>query len=307
MKKILSAILLVALLALALVGCGDKGGNNDPVEKDYKLSIAVDSVVSGTKITNTAVALVTDADGKIVACRLDCAEASLKLADGELATVANVTTKVELGDAYTGMASGSWAVQAKAFEDFIVGKTAAEVAALDLATVTGCTMSSSMATFKTIIAKAFAYERQVAFKTAGTVTLGLGINASLTGSVADGSAKVAADFAASVLVDGKVAASIIDSNEQSVTLAVTDGALTVTPGTYKGTKNEQGDAYDSYSPMAAGRWYQQAQAYANTANGKTAAEVADLAIDGDAVANAGCTIYAGGYKATLVKAVGNAR
>ena len=55
--------------------------------------------------------------------------------------------------------------------------------------------------------------------------------------------------------------------------------------------------------MAAGRWYAQAQAYANSTVGKTVAELNDIATEGVA----GCTIYTGGYKAALVRAAGNAR
>lgn len=309
MKKILSLVLLVAMLALALVGCGNK--NEGPAEKEYTLSIAVDNAAEGAKITNTAVALVIDADGKIVACRFDCADASVKLNGDEIATEDRVTTKVETGDAYTGMPAGSWEKQAKAFEDYVVGKTANEVKALDLTLVTGCTMKKTAPLFKTLIDKAFAYERKVSFKTNGTVTLGLAIDAALSGSVADGSVAVAADFAAAALVDGKVVGAIIDSNERKASVAVetVDGTptLTVTPANYAGSKNEQGDAYDSYKPMPAGRWYAQAQAFANTAVGKTAAEVSELSVDKDALTQVGCSIYVGGYKAALVRAVGYAR
>ena len=313
MKKILSLVLLVAMLALALVGCGNKdnGPDNTPSEKEYTLSIAVDNAAKGAKITNTAVALVIDADGKIVACRLDCAEVSVKLDGEEIATVDRVTTKVELGDAYTGMPAGSFEQQAKAFEQYVIGKTAAEIEALDLALVTGCTMASTGPVFKSIIAKAFAYERKVSFKTTGTITLGLAIDSALKGSVADGNVTVSADFAAAALVDGKVVAGIIDSNERKAAVAVETvddtATLTVTPADYAGSKNEQGDAYDAYQPMPAGRWYQQAQAFANTAVGKTAAEVAELTVDKDALTQVGCSIYAGGYKAALVRAVGYAR
>ena len=312
MKKILSLVLLVSMLALALVGCGNK--NDDPTpatEKEYTLSIAVDNAAEGAKITNTAVALVIDADGKIVACRFDCADASVKLNGDEIATIDRVTTKVETGDAYAGMPAGSWEKQTKAFEDYVVGKTAAEVKALDLTLVTGCTMKNTAPLFKDLIAKAFAYERKVSFKTNGTITLGLAIDAALSGSVADGSVAVAADFAAAALVDGKVVGAIIDSNERKASVAVetVDGTptLTVTPANYAGSKNEQGDAYDAYQPMPAGRWYAQAQAFANTAVGKTAAEVSELSVDKDALTQVGCSIYAGGYKAALVRAVGYAR
>ena len=55
--------------------------------------------------------------------------------------------------------------------------------------------------------------------------------------------------------------------------------------------------------MAAGRWYQQVDAFAKTAVGKSASDIAGLASEGVA----GCTIYAGGYKAAVEAAVKAAR
>ena len=106
------------------------------------------------------------------------------------------------------------------------------------------------------------------------------------------------------MADGKVVASMLDSAEAKYTLAIAEEKLTATLKEYKGTKNEQGDAYDSHSPMASGRWYAQAQAYANTTTGKTAAELKDLSTD---KIEGSCSIYTGGYKAALVRAAGYAR
>ena len=307
MKKILSLILVLVLSLACLVACG---------ESEYTLSIAVDEgfkTVSKNKLTNIALALVTDADGKIVAARFDSVEASLKVTDGEIATADRLTTKVEKGADYTGMAAGSWADQAKAFEQFLIGKTAAEVAALDTSAesvkgetplVAGCTMTSSTPVFQALVAKAFAYERKVTFTTSEDITLGLAIDAKLTGSVENG-AKVAADYAAVAIAGGKVVASMIDSAEATYTFtydAETE-AYTAT-SSYKGTKNEQGDAYDSYSPMASGRWYAQAQAFANTSVGITVAELESLSTD---KIEGSCSIYTGGYKAVIVRAAGYAR
>ena len=314
MKKILSLALVLVFALSCFVACGGNGDDN--TDKTYTLSIAVDDgfkTVSKNKITNIALALVTDADGKIVAARFDSIENSFKVTDGAVATSNRLTTKVEKGDAYTGMAAGSWAKQAKAFEDFIVGKTAADVAALDTSAdsvkgetplVAGCTMTSSTPVFQTLVAKAFAYERKVTFTTSETVTLGLAIDAKVTGDVEAG-VKVAADYAAVAIAGGKVVASMIDSAEGTYTLAYNEEteAYDVTAA-YKGTKNEQGDDYDSYSPMPSGRWYAQAQAFANTAAGKTVAELADLSTD---KIEGSCSIYTGGYKAAIVRAAGNAR
>ena len=164
-------------------------------------------------------------------------------------------------------------------------------------------MYQSVPVFQQLVAEAFAYERNVTFKTASTdIKLGLAVDTKVSGSVADG-ATIAADFAAVAVVDGKVAAAMLDSAEAKYDLAIAEEKLTITLNQYKGTKNEQGDAYDSYKPMAGGRWYAQAQAYADSTVGKTAAELSGIATEGVA----GCTIATEGYKAVLVRAAGYAR
>ena len=318
---IVAAVLVVGLvIGLILVLGGDKNptpGPQGPTEKTYTLSIVVDeglgSVNARGKATAIALALVYDAEGKIVAARFESVEPALALnADKtDLLAVGRVETKVEKGDAYTGM-SDSWKDEAAAFEKFLIGKTAAEVAALqfvvdgeDAGLVAGCTMKSSMPVFQALVAEAFAYTRNVTFKTTAPATdikLGLAVDTKVSGSVEKG-ASIAADFAAVAIVDGKVAAAMLDSAEAKYTLAIAEEKLTATLKEYKGTKNEQGDAYDSYAPMAGGRWYAQAQAYANSTVGKTTAELADLATEGVA----GCTIGVADYKLALIVAGNNVR
>ena len=294
MKKILS---LVLVLVFAL-GCFASCGKTE--EKAYTLSVAVDdgytTIGKGNKITAIAVALVLDAEGKIAAARFDSVQTAFT------ADASRVDTKVELGDAYTGM-SNSWANEAAAFEAFLVGKTPAEIAALefvvdgaDAGLVAGCTMRSSMPVFKALVAKAAAYERKVEFKTNDAITLGLAIDTKVTAE----SAKIASDIAAVVVAGDKVAAAMLDSAEATYAL----GEDETYTANYKGSKNEQGDAYDAYSPMASGRWYQQAQAFANTAVGKTVAELSNLSTD---KIEGSCSIYTGGYKAAIVRAAGYAK
>lgn len=342
MKKIIALILVLTLSLFAFASCGkknkdnpdDKGNNvvnpdnnqgnnennnnngnnenngNQTTGNTYYLALVTDGgfgSISKNKVTNITLALVIDAEGKIVAAQFDSVEASVKVTDDEITTSDRLTTKVEKGDAYTGMSAGSWDAQSAAFEAFLVGKTAAEVAALnfvvdgaDAGLVAGCTMKSSMPVFQQLVAKAFAYERKVEFKAEGTFSLGLAIDAKLTGSVEDG-AKVAADFAAVAIAGGKVVAAMLDSAEASFTFEYDDAEEEYTTTvSYKGTKNEQGD---SYSPMPSGRWYAQAQAFANTAVGNTVAELENLSTD---KIEGSCSIYTGGYKATIVRAAGYA-
>ena len=154
MKKILT-LMLVLVLAL---GCFASCGEEKPEEKTYTLAMAVENTVEGGKVTNYVVALVLDGDNKIVASRIDCVEGTATITDGAIADVADIASKVEQGDSYP-MTSGSYAQQTKAFEDAIVGKTADEVAALDMTLVTGCTMPYSPYSFKTVIASSFANAR----------------------------------------------------------------------------------------------------------------------------------------------------
>ena len=321
-------VLVIALvIGLAVAGPKDNGNNDDNgnnnVVPEYKLAIVVDDgfkTVSKGGVTTIALALVYDADGKIVAARFDSAQPKFALNDEktDMVAVNRVDTKVELGDDYTGM-SDSWKNEAAAFEAFLIGKTAAEIAALefvvdgaDAGLVAGCTMKSSMPTFKALIAKAFAYEHPVSFKTSENITLGLAIDAKVSGSVAEGG-KITADFAAVAIAGGKVVASMLDSAEAKYTLAIgeTTGkngavsiSLNVTFSEYKGTKNEQGTAYDAFSPMASGTWYVQAQNFANTTVGKTVAELENLSTE---KIEGSCSIYTGGYKATIIRAAGYAR
>ena len=209
------------------------------------------------------------------------------------------------------MPTGTWENQAKAFENYIVGMTAAQVAALDTSNVgpenpivAGCTMSSSVPVFQALVAEAFAYERAVSFSTSETVTLGLAIDCAVSGSVAAGG-KITADVAGVAFAGDKVAAAMVDSMEGKYTLVIgEDQKLSVTLKEYKGTKNEQGDAYNMVTYGGAiAEWYTQAQVYANTTVGKTVAQLADIATEGVA----GCTIGVDGYKAALVRAAGYAR
>ena len=114
-----------------------------------------------------------------------------------------------------------------------------------------------------------------------------------------GGSKIANNFAVVIFdATGKVVAARFDSIETAHP-TVTDGAI-VAPATPAVSKNDQGE---EYSGMPAGPWYKQAQAFANSFVGKTVDKLADLPASGVA----GCTVYAGGYKATLIKAAGYAR
>ncbi len=142
---------------------------------DDKLSIAIVSSASYSnkdasedaegldQIDSTVVATVVDAEGKVVVAKTDCTQGKLTFdAKGAVTadTTAAIKTKLELGADYGMAAYGTkhdgsegevkeWDAQAAAFDAALVGKTAADFAALagedgyatgDLATA-GCTMA----------------------------------------------------------------------------------------------------------------------------------------------------------------------
>lgn len=314
MKKILSLV-LVLVLVLTMVACNQNPEKDtetesttetegNTTEKTYSLALAVDTAFGrGNKVVNFALALVIDADGKIVAARMDTVEVTPELdAEGNLVAKDAVATKAELGDSYTGMNAGSWAAQATVLENWLVGKTAAEIAATEFTgeLIAGCTMTSSMATVKALVAEAFASELKVSFTTADAFTTGLALS-TVVKSGRGGSVTVSTEIGALVVAGDKIAAAAIDTIEQSYTVA--EGALT--PADLAASKAEQGDAYT----MAAGAWYKQAAVFCNALVGKTAAELEAFEPVSDALAEAGCTMQStpAGYKTNLIKAIGNVK
>ena len=307
MKKIISLILVlvVAFATLAFVACD----NANNTEKTYTLAIGVVVApnTASNKITETVAAIVTDADGKVVLCKVDCIDYSVKYDEnGALVTTAP-TSKVALGDNYS-MPAGSWAKQVSALESYVVGKTQAEVAevavngyAADADLKASC--SFNIDDLVKAIDNAFKSAHKTTFTTTATAfTAGLNAAAKVEDSSADDSdvknVKLTATYSAAVLEDGKVVAAILDTAEAELKNVTDEGAESAS---FAGTKREQGDNYQ----MNSGAWYVQADAYAKSAVGKTASDIATLATEGVA----GCTMPYSTYdfKAGLEAAVASAK
>ena len=278
--------------------------DNTPVEKNYTFAFAVDTSIGTTKVTNYVLALVTDADGKIVAVRIDCAEIAPELEDGALVAKTGILSKVEQGDSYGGdypMSGGSWAKQTKAFEDAIVGMTVEEAVAIDMTLVAGCTMPNSPVTFKELLAEAAASENKIQFTTADPITVGVALD-SYTKSGRGGKVQAFSEVAAVVFAGGKVVAAAIDSIEQG--FVITDGELEANEALL--SKAEMGDDYQKGGMNTS--WQAQGLVFANALIGLTADEVAAFEPVSDALAAAGCTLQWGAdYKAAVDKAVTNVR
>ena len=344
MKKIL-AIALCLCMVLCAVACGGTK------EADYKLGLGVVVSTASSKEGNaqvdaTIATVVTDAEGKIVLCRIDVAQNKMAITDGAVDTAKTFETKMELGSRY-GMEGKvdndgngvmlEWDAQAKAFESYVVGKTGAEVAALqtqeagghqiavDTALLeAGCSMQ--ITDFMAAVAKACADEQGMAFKAVpGTFTLGVAAKTAAADSKAataeaDGLVAMYSDIACAVVADGKVIATLNDAIQPKIDITV---AGVPTAQEFKGTKRELKEGYNMAAygqPNVEGgtvkEWYIQSAAFSNYVLGKTAAEIAgmqtkevnahQISVE-QALLDAGCTMQITGICAVVAQAANNAR
>ena len=342
MKKII-AIMLAALSLLSLAACGAK-------EADYKLGMGVELSTASSKENNaqvdaTVAAVILDANGKIVQCRIDVAQNKMDVTGGAVDTAKTFETKMELGSRY-GMAGivdnngdgvmKEWNEQANAFEAYVVGKTAAEVKAIQTQEANGhliavdeallkagCSMQ--ITDFITAVAKACEDKDAVAFKAGEGFKLGVAAKSTAAESKAasaegNGSANLYSDFGAAVVgTDGKILAALNDATQPKIAFD-TNGAIV--EAAYKGTKRELGSAYgmegkvDNDGNGVMKEWDAQSAAFSAFCAGKTAAEVSGLktqeanghqiAVD-KALLDAGCSMQITGMQAAIAQAATNAR
>ena len=305
MKKFLMVIFCLTM-ALTLVACGGAK------EKEYKFGMGVvtslESSKTGTaQVDATVAVVVTDAEGKIVACRIDVAQNKTAIANGVAEIKSEFKTKMELGDAY-GMAGKvdnddngvmkEWYEQVHAFEAHVVGMTGEEVAAMETVEAkghqittdadllaAGCSMQ--ITDFMAAVAKACADEQGFTFKTAKEFTVGVAATSFDDGSAnataeADGTVKMYTDFAGTVVAEGKILAAINDAIQPTVGF---NAAGEITAKTYKGTKRELKEGYNmstygaNMDPNGDGKvleWYLQSEAFSKHVVGMTGAEVAAM-------------------------------
>lgn len=330
MKKFV-AFLLLACMMLSLAACGSSGA-------EYKLGMGVNLSTDSSKENNaqvdaTVAAVVTDKDGKIVACRLDVAQSKMDVTGGAVDAAKTFKTKMELGDDYGMVAYGNaiaeWYDQAKAFESYVVGKTAAEVegietvlnetghnVATDAALLAGCTMD--ITAFKAAVVKACNDEKGATF-TGKDFTLGVAAITAADESTAatdsdDAVVKMYTEYAAAVVgKDGKILAALTDATQPKISA---DKNGQITGADFKGTKRELGADYGMVAyGNAIAEWDAQAKAFADYTVGKTAAEVAGLEtvesnghnVTTDETLFATCTMDISGMMAVIAQAANYAR
>ncbi len=350
--RIMASLLVVFTLAFAVSSCKKKEENK---EATYKLGMGVVVSTEASKENapqvDATVAAVVMKDGKIVACRLDAVQNKATIADG-VVTVTNLKSKMELGDDY-GMAKWGkdmdmngdgivkeWYDQAKAFEAYVVGMTAAEVAAIKTAENAhgyqmatdkalldaGCTIQ--ITDFIAATAKACNDEQGQEFKTAKEFTLGVAATSFKDASSkdateeADGAINMYSDFAATVVAEGKILACLNDAIQPKLTFTLA-GVVT---GSFKDTKRclkedynmaKWGTSQDGNGDGVVKEWYIQSAAFSKHVIGMTGEEVANMETKANLIGyqmttdkdllEAGCTIQITDIKAVVAKAVSYAR
>ena len=293
------------------------------------------SSAGNAQVDATVAAVILDADGKIVSCAVDVAQNKMSIEDGEVpedaASMTFKSKKEKLEEYGMRPASGigkEWYEQAEAFENFVVGKTADEVAAIPTETnehgvVTtdetlkaGCTMSVDAL----IAATVKACNDDSAADFTGDAKLALTCATSVDSATAsaedgeDGTAAMYTSFAAvAVDADGKLAAVCYDEVQPKVTFDETGEITSDTEAEIK-TKREKKDEYGmrGVSGISA-EWFEQDQAFETFVTGKTADEISAIptettdnghVVTTDETLKAGCTMSVGGMIETVVKAMG---
>ena len=341
MKKRLALLLAGALVVSSLTACGGNAGNNAAKVKlglgavtsfASSKSIGEDNYGKPLEATNaqvdiTVAAVTLDENGKIVSCQIDAIQTKVSV-DGTGAIAADnatqFTSKYDLKDGYA-MKSASpigkeWYEQIDVYEQWCVGKTADEVKAgvaengapSDEALLTGCTIKVG----DIAAAVADACAKAVDSDATAADTLGIALIGELSSpknaaeNEGKGSYQAYVNFAAVTQKDGKITASLIDSIQATPTWGA-DGVLTTNVDQDVRTKyTKQGDyGMQKASSLANGEWFQQIDVFKQSIVGKTADEVAAIAVDEkgyptDETLKTGCTMKVAAYKTVVVKALG---
>ena len=319
MKKSISIILSILMLVslFALVGCGEKPNTTPTAKFGAALYVAAPSATDATADKEgqgsadvTMAAVTVDAEGKIVACRIDTMQSKMKYtAEGKAIGNPEAKSKRELGNDYGMSAIGKkeWFEQINALEGVVVGKTLDEVKALmvdgykpgDALVAAGCTIS--IPDYIAAIEKAYNAAKNGSDVAAdATLKIGMHTEQSISDASADKDGSNQVDvygFAAAVDANGKVIKGFSDCVQVKFTFDTTGKS------TFDATKEIKSkfELGSNYGMTAAGKqeWYIQAAAFDSQCEGKTGAEIAGLmATDGkgvESVQTAGCTIYVTGF------------
>lgn len=280
------------------------------------------------QVDSVAAVVVVDADGKIVNCMIDTAQTKMAFtAEGKVIMADDFKTKKELGDEY-GMRKASaigkeWFEQAEAVEQYVIGKTADEVEGIAVDETTKTTEPDLLAgatikigSYVQAITEAARESQVIGTQEGDKLGLGIVTNMSKSKDAEDGKEGQCQAYSTYVATttdaDGKITAAVIDASQGTVKFDTT-GKITSDLTEAVQTKRQLGDAYGMKKASAIGKeWYDQAAAMESFMIGKTADEVAGIAVDDegkttDADLVSSVTISVDAFQAAALKAAADAK
>ena len=273
----------------------------------------------------TLVAVTVDDKGVITDCIIDSVGAKVNFdATGKVTSdlTAEVKTKNELGDDYGMKAYGGakyeWYEQAAALADYAVGKTVEELRSGAIDESGKAPEGSDLASTATIYLGGYVSAIEEAVKNAqhlgaqagdelklATVN-SIGSSASATAEKA-GTAQLDSTVTALTVKDGVITSCYIDSVQAKVAFD-NKGVISTDLTAAVQTKNQLGDKYGMVAwGGAKHEWNEQAASFAAYVTGKTAAEVAGIAVSegkpADADLSSSVTIAIGDFQKLIAKAL----
>ena len=289
---------------------------------------ATADAAGAVKYDVTVAAVTVDDNGVIQSCVIDSIPATVNFgADGQITSdlAMEVPTKNEMGENYGMVAWGGaiaeWDAQVAAVAEYAVGKTVDQLKNGDIDMTTGKAKDGSdLSSSATIYLAGYVYAIEAAVNNAqhlgaqagdelvlATIN-SVGSSASATAEAA-GNIQLDADIAVLTKKDGVITSCYIDSLQAKVAFGA-DGQITTDLTAPISTKNELGENYGMVAwGGAIAEWDAQAAAFASYVTGKTAEEVAGIAItettkpaDGSDLASS-VTIAIGGFQALIAKAM----
>ena len=289
---------------------------------------ATEEAEGAAKYDVTVAAVTVDDQGVILSCAIDSIPATVKFnTKGEITSdlAMEIPTKNEQGEAYGMVAYGGavaeWDAQVKAVADYAVGKTVEELKNGDIDMTTGKAKDGSdLSSSATIYLAGYVYAIEAAVNNAQHLGAQAGDELVLTTmNSVDSSASATAEAAGNIQLDasivaltrkdGVITSCYIDALQAKIAIDAT-GAITTDLSAAVQTKNELGENYGMVAwGGAIAEWDAQAAAFAAYVTGKTAEEVAGIAVsestkpaDGSDLASS-VTIAIGGFQALIAKAM----
>ena len=302
MKKAVSVLLLAAALfvlvgwspqqSVAKVGLGHvtsiASSKDLVVDKSGKVTPPV------AQVDTTIAAVAFDKDGRVIGLTIDTAQTKVNF-DKDLNVTSDLIaankTKVELAEGY-GMRKASsikkeWFEQIASFEQWMIGKTVAEIKSLkvkqrdashpSVPDVPELTSTVTMTVQDYIAVVEEAYKNAVDVP-AGAVKLGLGHDISTAKSKA-AAAEVNLTMAATLFdADGKIVRTIIDTAQTKVPFGKDGKVAADRAGEFK-TKIELADGYGMRKASSIKKeWFEQIAEFEKWMVGKTVADIKSLKV-----------------------------